>query len=179
MLEMLRTRRSMRQFTDQPVTEAQRAQLFEALLRSPSSRSRNPWEFVVIDDPATLQALATVKTHGAGFLAEAPLAIAVCADPEVCDVWIEDCAIAAITLQYTAEDLGLGSCWAQLRLRQNSVGEDAETAARAILGVPEHFRVPCIIGLGHPDQALPGHAREELPWQKLHAGRCGTPLEIA
>lgn len=178
MLEMLQKRRSTRQFQDRKIEDDKRVQLLEAVLRAPSSRGRNPWEFVVIDDPETLQALSTAKANGAGFLAGAPLAVAITADPEICDVWIEDCAIAAITLQYTAEALGLGSCWAQLRLRENSTGEDAETGARQALGLPERFRVPCIIGLGYPAQELCGHSRQDLPWQKLHAGRYGTKLEV-
>ena len=179
MLEMLKRRRSIRQFEDRPVEADKRAQLLEALLRAPSSRGRNPWEFIVVDNPETLQQLSVAKAHGAGFLAGAPLAVAVTADPEVGDVWIEDCAIAAITLQYTAEELGLASCWAQLRLRDNSRGEDAEAVARKVLGLPERFRVPCIIGLGYPAESFPGHGSEGLPWHKLHAGAYGTPLEPA
>lgn len=177
MLDLLQRRRSIRQFEDRPVDEAKLAALLEAALRAPSSRGRNPWEFVVVRDAAIRAQLAQAKAHGAGFLAGAPVAIAVCADPEVCDVWIEDCAIAAITLQYAAEPLGLGSCWAQLRLRQHSSGEDAEAVAGRILGLPERFRVPCIIGLGYPAQSLPGHPRRALPWEKLHAGRFGQPLD--
>jgi len=179
MLDMLQKRRSIRQFEPRPIEDGKRAQLLEALLRAPTSRGRNPWEFVVIDDPDTLQLLSTAKAAGAGFLAGAKLAVAITADPEVSDVWIEDCAIAAITLQYAATALGLGSCWAQLRLRENSQGEDAEAVAGKILGLPGHFRVPCIIGLGYPSQSPPGHAREALPWAKLHAGSYGTPEEGA
>ncbi|PLY03324.1 MAG: NAD(P)H-dependent dehydrogenase/reductase [Desulfuromonas sp.] len=179
MLDMLQERRSVRQFEPRPIENVKRAQLLEALLRAPTSRGLNPWEFIVIDNPETLKQLSTAKAAGAGFLAGAQLAIAITADPEVSDVWIEDCAIAAITLQYTATTLGLGSCWAQLRLRKNSQGKDAETVARKILGLPENFRVVCVIGLGYPDQSLPGHAREELLWPKLHAGAYGSPMEEA
>jgi len=177
MLTMLQNRRSTRQFDTRPVDTATRSELLEALLRAPTSRGRNPWEFIVIDNPETLQQLSTAKAAGAGFLAGAQLAVAITADPEVSDVWTEDCAIAAITLQYAAENLGLGSCWAQLRLRENSAGQDAEAVARKILGLPDSFRVPCIIGLGYPAKKLPGHAREELPWGKLHNANYGTPLE--
>jgi nitroreductase len=178
MLDMLQQRRSIRQFKDRPVEEEKLSTLLEATLRAPSSRGRNPWEFVVVTDAATREALPTCKAKGAGFLAGAPLVIAVCADPEVCDVWIEDCSIAAITLQYTAESLGLASCWAQLRLRQHADGRDAEAVARESLKLPESFRVPCIIGIGYPDQQLAGHPRNELPWHKLHEGKLGHPFKI-
>jgi len=176
MLDMLQKRRSIRKFSARPVEEEKLAQLLEALLRAPTSRGLNPWEFVVVRDSKTLQELSVAKLHGAGFLAGADVAVAVCADPEVSDVWIEDCAIAAITLQYVAETLGLASCWAQLRLRKNHAGEDAEAVARGILGLPERFRVPCVIGLGYPAEQSPGHPRATLPWNKLHDGRFGTPL---
>jgi len=176
MLDMLQKRRSIRTFSDLPVEEEKLAALLEALLRAPTSRGRNPWEFIVVRDRETLQALSVAKLHGAGFLAGANIAVAICADPEVCDVWIEDCAIAAITLQYVAETLGLASCWAQLRLRENRAGEDAEAVARKLLGLPERFRVPCVIGLGYAVEQLPGHPRTTLPWRKPHAERFGTPM---
>ncbi len=127
---LLRNRRSIRQFKADKVEPEKVDLLLETLLRAPSSRSRNPWQFVAVDDPQLLAGLAHAKAHGAEFLAGAPLAVVVCADPARCDVWIEDCAIAAILLQLAAESLGLGSCWAQMRLRRDANDIDAETTVR-------------------------------------------------
>lgn len=171
LLDLLQTRRSTRQFKAEPITPEQIEQLSEALLRSPSSRGLNPWHFVVIDEPLLLARLAHAKAHGAEFLAKAPLAIAICADPTRSDVWVEDCAIAAITLQLTAESMGLGSCWAQMRLRSDANGRSAEANVREILNLPEDWNVDCIIGIGQPQRRLPGHPRASLPWRKIHRNR--------
>lgn len=171
LLDLLKNRRSTRQFKSTPITPEQIEQLNEALLRSPSSRGLNPWHFVVIDDPQLLARLAHAKAHGAEFLAGAPLAVAICADPTRSDVWIEDCAIAAIILQLTLESLGLGSCWAQMRLRFDSAGRSAEANVREILNLPAEWNVDCIIGIGHPQRRLPGHPRASLPVAKIHRNR--------
>ena len=168
LLELLQNRRSSRQFKPEPITPEQLEQLSEALLRAPSSRGLNPWHFVVVDDPQLLARLAHAKAHGANFLAGAPLAIVICAEPTPSDVWVEDCAIAAIILQLTAESLGLGSCWAQMRLRFDASGRSAEANVREILELPEGWCVDCIIAIGQPQRRLPGHPRASLPWVKIH-----------
>lgn len=170
-LSLLQARRSTRRFLPRPIETEKVDQLLEAALRAPSSRGRQPWEFIVVTEKDSLAALGQVKAHGAEFLAGAALAVVVCADPDCCDVWIEDCAIAALLLQLEAEALGLGSCWAQLRLRQNRNGRNAETIARELLGIPSTFAVPMIIGLGYPAEVQQGHDRNALPWGKIHSGR--------
>jgi nitroreductase len=174
MLELLQKRRSIRRFQPQPVEEEKLGQLIEAMLRAPSSRGRNPWEFVVVTEPDQLQALGRAKQHGAEFLAGAPLAIVIAADPERCDVWIEDCAIAAIILQLTAVTLGLGSCWAQIRLRPHGDGRTAEAYVREVVGLPARLAVDCIIGIGYPAETKPGHPRSSLPFKHVHYQRFGA-----
>ena len=152
MLELLRKRRSIRRFTREPVAPETVELLVEALLRAPSSRGINPWEFVVVDDPELLGRLARSKEHGSEFLKNAPLAVVVCADGTKSDVWIEDCAIVAIILQLAALSLGLGSCWAQIRNRLHGDGRSAEEYVRELLGLPEQMKVEAIIGIGHPGE---------------------------
>jgi len=168
LLSLLEKRRSIRQFKAEPVAAEKVGQLIEAALRAPSSRGRNPWHFVVVDQPQLLAGLAKAKAHGAEFLAGAPLAIVVCAEPEICDVWIEDCAIAAIILQLTAESLGLASCWAQMRLRSRADGTSSEVYIKEFLGLPENWAVDCIIGIGTAQRRLPGHDRASLAFGKIH-----------
>jgi nitroreductase len=171
MLEILQKRRSVRLFQNRLVEAEKIDTLTEALLRSPSSRGRNPWEFVVVTDPATLQRLGKSKAHGSEFLSKAPLAVAVCADPRKCDVWVEDCAIAAIILQLTAESLGLGSCWAQIRLRDHADGRSAENYVQEILHLPDGYVVASIIGIGYPEQRSQPHSKESLACEKIHRER--------
>lgn len=177
LLDLLAKRRSIRTFTPDPLSKEQVDMLAEAVLRSPSSRGRNPWEFIFITDPSLRNSVSQAKEHGAEFLKNAPLVVAIVADPEKCDVWIEDCAIAAILLQITAESLGLGSCWAQMRLRKHKDGRPAEDHLRKILQLPDNYVVPVIIGIGNPAEAKPGHIRDALGWNKIHSNRFGDQKE--
>ena len=171
MLELLRKRRSIRQFEARPVDPATVDLLIEAGLRAPSSRGFNPWEFVIVTDPEMRRRLASAKQHGSGFLADAPLNIVVAADTDKTDVWIEDCSIAAIILQLTGESLGLGSCWAQIRLRPHDAESSAETYVKQLLDLPERFAVECILGFGYPAEAKPGHAASSLLYDQVHRER--------
>ena len=167
-LDTIRKRRSVRVFETRPVEEAALADILEAALRSPSSRGRNPWQFVVVRNPETLAALSVAKPHGAGFLAGAPLGIVVLADPSICDVWVEDTAIAATYIQLATENLGLKSCWAQSRLREDGKEGWATDRVRDILHVPEYFEVASIIGIGHPAEQKAGHPEASLDYGKVH-----------
>ena len=170
-LQLLQNRRSIRQFQDKPVEKEKIDQIVECMLRSPSSRSLNPWEFVVVDDKNTLASLSQAKPHGASFIKNAPVAIAVCAHPEVCDVWVEDCSIASILIHLAAADLGLGSCWVQLRLREHTDGESASKHAGRILGLPEEMEVEAILAIGYPGEQKAGHSKESLLWNRVHSNR--------
>ena len=171
MLDLLRQRRSIRTFKPQPVESEKIAQLCEALLRSPTSRNHRPWEFVIVDNPQLLQQLQTAKAHGTSFFRTAPLAIVVAADPQQSDVWVEDCSIAAINVQLLAEQLGLKSCWAQLRLRSHDDRQTASEYVRNLVGLPAGMEVPIVIAIGYPDEEKAGHPRESLPDEKLHRNR--------
>jgi len=162
MIELLRKRRSIRTYTREPIDRQTSDLLLEALLRAPSSRGINPWEFIIVDDRELLVHLARAKQHGSAFLESAALAIVVCADSTKTDVWVEDCSIAAILLQLTAQSLGLGSCWVQIRNRPHDRSSTAETYVQKLLGLPAPIAVEAIIGIGHP-----GETRRPLPASKL------------
>jgi nitroreductase len=161
-IDLLRKRRSVRQFLDKAVEQDKVDLLVEAMLRAPSSRSLNPWEFVVVQDKGTIEALSKAKPHGSAFMKNAALAIAVCADPEKCDVWIEDCSITAILLHLAAADLGLGSCWVQVRLREHDKQKSAEAYVADTLGLKDGMVVEAIIAIGYPQQESIGHPDSSL-----------------
>lgn len=168
MIELLRARRSIRKYEPRAVEPEKIELLKEALLRSPSSRNGRPWEFYFVTDAATLAELSKCKPHGAAFLAGAPLGVVICADPAQCDVWIEDASIAAILLQLTAQDLGLGSCWLQVRHRKHAAGTDSEAYVRHALKQPENLRVLAVVGIGYPAESREPLALPDLPAQKIH-----------
>jgi len=167
MIELLRRRRSIRKYTTQPVGRESRDLLVEALLRSPTSRNRQPWEFIVVDDADILEKLSAAKQQGSAFLKGAPLGIVILADSTKSDVWIEDTAIAAILVQLTAVSLGLGTCWIQIRERPHDLSTTAEVYIQQLLGLPEHIKVASIISIGHPGESKPPRPAEELDYQKV------------
>ena len=171
MLNLLRQRRSIRVFKEQPVEPEKVKLLSEALLRAPTSRNLQPCEFILVDDPATLDRLVTAKAHGTSFFATAPLAVVIAANPQTSDVWIEDSAIAAIIVQLAAEAIGLKSCWAQLRLRAHDDDISASEFVRQLVGLPEGMEVPVVIAVGYPDEKKAGHGRDSLKNTKIHLNR--------
>jgi nitroreductase len=177
LIDLLRKRRSVRRFEERPVEEDTIDLLIESVLRAPSSRSLNPWEFVVVRDREMLTRLAQAKPHGAAFLKDAPLAFVVCADPARCDVWVEDCSIAAILLHLAATDLDLGSCWVQIRLREHGDGRMAQEYVAELLGLPQGMVVEAIIAIGYPADELPGHPRASLLDGRVSFERYGKKRE--
>lgn len=173
MIELLRSRRSIRKFKATPLSKEAIDTLKEAVLRSPSSRGKNPWEFVFVQDRATLEALSHAKDHGGEFLKNAALGIVVAGNETVSDVWIEDCSIAAILVQLTAHSLGLGSCWVQIRNRNHADGSTAENVVRKIVSLPSHLRVLAIVGIGVPGESLPGVPAGKLQYDKIHLEKIG------
>lgn len=75
MIELLSKRRCIRKFTTEKVAPEAIETLFEAALRSPTSRGINLWEYILVDDPELLLKLSKAKQHGSEFLKNAPLAI--------------------------------------------------------------------------------------------------------
>ena len=167
MIELLRTRRSIRKYADKAVTSAQSALLQEALLRSPSSRDNTPWEFIFVENRETLRTLSRCKPSGAEFLKSAPLAIAVCGDERKSDVWVENCSIACIVVQLAAHSLGLGSCWIQIRNREHDATKSAEHFIQELLAIPGYLRVEALISVGWPAEEKEARPRETLDYGKI------------
>ena len=176
--ELIEKRRSIRKYTTEALQRQIIEKLAEAALRAPSSRGRNPWEFIFVTDRQLLEKLSNAKPHGASFLAKAALGVVVCGNPQVSDVWVEDTAIASIFLHLAAESLGLGSCWIQIRNRQHAGGTGSESVVANLLQIPAPLQVASIISVGHPAESKPSHSRENLQVQKLHLQRYGQPLQL-
>lgn len=167
-LELLKQRRSTRQFTDQ-VVEVEKVDILQkAVLMSPSGKRKNEWEFILVQDKNTLQKLAVSKEHGSELIARAALAFVVLGNTEKSDVWIEDCSIASIILQLQAEELGLGSCWVQSRMRKQEDGSSSEDYVRQLLNIPAQYAVLSIIAMGYKAESKKPFADEDFMWEKIH-----------
>ena len=119
---LVQMRRSHRKFTSAEIDGDDVKLILRAALMSPTAKSNRGWQFVVVDDKRDLEKLADAKDAGSQLIKDAALAIVVLGDPMQNDCWVEDGSIAAISMQYQAEELGLGSCWVQMRGRGLSDG---------------------------------------------------------
>lgn len=167
MIDLLRERRSVRKYTEQAIETEKLEILKEALLRSPSSKGINPWQFIFVNKSELILQLKDCKPHGAGPLESAQLAVVICADETVNDAWIEDCSIASILLQLTAQSIGLGSCWIHIRNRKFSETKTSESYIQELLDIPDHYKVLSIISIGYPDQQRQGKNFDDLQFEKI------------
>lgn len=171
--DILKNRRSCRLFTDEPVNKDDACNLMRAALMAPSGHRYNPWEFVLIEDKEMLKALSVSKAQGAALLEGAAMAIAVVADTEKTDVWIEDCSIASIIIQLAAQEMGLGSCWVQIRRRLDAEGNSAEENVKKLLSLPDKYAVLSIVAVGHKARESKPFDEERMQWEKVHIGVFG------
>lgn len=143
-LSMIFARRSVRQYSDKPVGDADLRALLEAGMAAPSANNRRPWHFVAVRDRAVLAALAEAHPYGK-MLAGAGLGIAVCADPSIAGSWVVDCSAAAENILVAAAGVGLGGVWLGVH-----GAPDREAALRKVLGIPEKFSILALLSIGHP-----------------------------
>lgn len=164
-------RRSHRKFTGEEIDAEDVKVILRAALMSPTSKGQRAWHFVVVDDKMDLEKLSDAKDLGGQFIKGAPLAVVVLGDPVQNDCWVEDASIAAISMQYQAEDLGLGSCWVQMRGRGLSDGTSADTVIRGILNIPENMNTLCVIAFGHKADERKPQNEDKLKWENVHVGK--------
>jgi nitroreductase len=149
-LEPIFARRSIRQYTAEPVKPEEIQALLEAGMAAPSASNRRPWHMVTVTKRETLVALAQAHPYGK-MTAQAAVVIAVCGDPSISPrYWVQDCAAATENILVAATALGLGSVW--LGCHPN---EDRERPIRRVLGIPEGIGVLSLISIGRPAEKKP------------------------
>lgn len=159
-LDLIRTRRSIRHYRPDPVPDDLLTAALEAARWAPSAVNSQPWHFVVVTDQAGKDLLAKNARFAAVFrwkhLATAPVVVGVVGDPRNNRFFTIDCALAGANLMLAAHALGLGTCW---------VGGFGQGPIKRILGVPAFLEVVGLITLGYPDH-VPGPP-PRLPLEKL------------
>ncbi len=168
LINLMLRRRSVRKYTKEDIPEDKINTILQAGLLSASSRSRKPWEFIVVKNKDTLQKMAKCRVNSAKMLEEANCAIVVIADGDKTDVWIEDCSIAMSNMHLTASALGLGSCWIQGRLREAENGQPTEEYLRQLLKYPNNFKLEAILSLGIPQKEATPYSIDDLFTEKIH-----------
>jgi len=145
-LDVIRSRRSIRAYADMPVEQAKTDRILEAARLAPSAANRQAWRFIVVTDRQRRRALAAAAM-GQDFVAEAPLVIVACAAPGEHHLLYEKLsyaidvtvALTHMTLQAVAE--GLGTCW---------VTGFYEDQVRRVLSIPNQVRVVQMLTVGYP-----------------------------
>jgi nitroreductase len=164
LIEALATRRSVRQFQDRPVPEENVAAIIAAAMTAPSAGNQQPWHFVVISDREKLNQIPSFHPHS-GMVAQAPVAILVCGDPQGApwpDFWTQDCSAAVQNLLLAARDLGLGTVWAGVY-----PVEERMAGFRRLFAVPEQVYPFALIPVGWPK--LPFAAANRFKPERIHA----------
>jgi nitroreductase len=168
LLEIIQSRRSVRNYQDKPVPEELLNKVLEALRWSPSWANTQCWEVVVVKDLETKQKLqATLApTNPAGkAMVEAPIVLVLCgqlqkagfykgqATTKFGDWYLYDLGIATQSVCLTAHALGLGTV---------VVGLFDQDKAKAALGVPEGYDVVTMLPLGYPEKMPAAPKRREI-----------------
>ncbi|NLC15002.1 MAG: nitroreductase family protein [Firmicutes bacterium] len=151
-IEAIKKRRSIRRYKDTPVPEDVLKEILDCARLAPSAGNRQPWMFYVVKNPDVKQKLVEASGNQV-FLAQAPVVIVVCGDPEVSAkryedrgrslYYIQDTAAAVQNIMLAAVGFGLGTCW---------VGAFRETMVREALDLPANLRPVAMIPIGYPDQ---------------------------
>ncbi|MCR5814428.1 MAG: nitroreductase family protein [Desulfovibrio sp.] len=162
-LDVIMSRRSVRAFTSEEVSDEQVEKLLRAAMAAPSAGNAQPWEFVVIRDKALLDKVPAINPYAA-FAPKASVGILVCTDPEYekfPGYWIEDTSAATENLLLAAHALGLGAVWTGVYPDSQRV-----SAFRALVQTPERIIPMAFILVGYP-QSLPKPADRFLS-ERIH-----------
>ena len=124
-LQAMKDRRSIRNYTGEAIPKEDLALIVEAGLTSASGHAGYPWDIVVVQDLDIVHKLTGARAGSANMLKNAGAAIVVTADEQF-STWIEDCSIVLTNMHLLADAMGYGSCWIQIRMRP-----DAEEIGRA------------------------------------------------
>jgi len=149
-IELSKTRRSIRRFKSENVSNDDILKLLEAAQSAPSAGNCQPWHFFVVSDK-NIQVGIKKSAYNQEFILAAPLCIVVCADIKRSEerfsergrnlYCIQDTAVAIQNILLCAKDIGLGACWC---------GAFDENAVSGILNLQNDMRPVAIIPIGYP-----------------------------
>lgn len=162
--EVLLKRRSVRKFTDEPVSDEMINELLHAAMSGPSACNKRPWEFYVVTNKEKMEEL---KSASRFTKITATLAIVVCGNLshalplKMAEYWIQDCSAATENILLRATDLGLGTVWCGIHPQKK-----AEERVQKILEIPDKQIPLNIIFIGHP--AEEPEARDQYDEKRVH-----------
>ena len=155
-LEAIKRRRSIRQFTDERIGKDALEKLLDAARWAPTASNQQRWRFVVVTSPSVKE---LVKKFSPGIFAMPAAFIVICVEkaPDARSwdevTYLADCAIAAQNIMLAAYEMGIGSCVAL---------SYAKVAVTEILNIPENIEPLLVITLGYPAEDPDPPLRLEL-----------------
>jgi len=165
MIDAIKKRRSHRQFLDKPVEDSKIKEILKAAMFSPSAHHNRAWEFIVVKDLETRVKLSDATKYTL-CAKQAPVVIVLTSPEKHC--WLEDLSIVGEIIYLQVTELGLGTCWMQLRDLTTPEKPDPEGYVREILSIPADRRVLCFFPMGYPKTKLPEHTDSEFEENKIH-----------
>jgi len=154
-------RRSIRKFTDEPISDEHLDLILKAAMAAPSAHNLRPWHFLIIRDRAKLNKIADIHPY-AKMLYQAPVCIAICGDIKISSKrWDQDCAAAAENILLSLPELGLGGVW--IGYHPNS---GLTTLSTELFALPENIRLFNMIAIGHPAEEKP--SRTQFDANRIH-----------
>ena len=150
-IDTISTRRSVRQFTSQPISDDNLHTILAAGMSGPSAVNARPWSFLVVRDRETLCKMADGNGNAAQPLKGAALGILVLGDmtrtfERAPEYWVIDCSIAAQNMILAAHGLGIGSVWLGTWPQEEKIA-----AQRNLYDLPESVVPHSIIAFGYPE----------------------------
>lgn len=150
-IEAIMTRTSIRQYTDEKLTDAEIETLLKAGMAAPSACNLQPWRFVVVTDPEVKQAISN-QIKPAGPAAKAPTVIVVCGDMDATfepapGYWAEDCSAVTENILLAAHAMDLGAVWMGVYPQKERYEFLAD-----LLGLPSNIKAFGMIAVGHPTE---------------------------
>ncbi|HYA32463.1 MAG TPA: nitroreductase family protein [Candidatus Bathyarchaeia archaeon] len=145
--EAILSRRSIRKYAEQPVSDEDVDALLRAAMYAPSAVNEQPWHFVIVKDRKTLKAIPEIS-RTAQMVRYAPLAIAVCGDKNLekfPGLWPLDCSAATENLLLAAAARGLGAVWTAVYPFEERI-----KGIQRLLNLPANVIPFCIIPVGRP-----------------------------
>lgn len=152
-IDLCKQRRSIRKYKNKEVSEEDLNYILKCALLSPTAKNLDSKKYIVVRNKDMLKKLSEFKKSNARFLEGANLAIVVLTNKDLAkSTYSQDACISATFIQLAAEDLGLGSCWANVLEQENKDGIKGYKVIKELLNIPENYNVECIIGIGHKDE---------------------------
>ncbi len=161
--EAIRTLLAVREYEQRPIPDEVLARILEAGRLSGSSGNKQPWHFVVVQDPETLRQLAGALTSGP-YIAGAPLAIVVVVERKR----VADGSRAIQNMLLAAWGEGVGGNW---------VGFGSMEEVKQFLGIPEDLDVVAVVPFGYPAKPAGQGKKTRKPLAEIaHRERWGEPF---